>query len=148
MTPNKKSEQKRGYKEASKQFDLLRTKWPKAFPAKSHEVRPLASGAVTKLVDAFGWSHPYARAVLRTWKMREAYCRAVLCYPQRINLDGSATGEEVDEGSRARAKERLDKIAARAAGKANKLRGLTENRAQDEMLEPSLADVQATTKIA
>ena len=80
--------------------------------------------------------------------MREAYCKAVLCYAQRINLDGSATGEEVDDEARARAKERLDKIAARAAEKANKLSGLTESRAQDEMLEPSLADIQATTKIA
>jgi sRNA-binding protein len=148
MTPNKKIEQRRGYQEASKQFDLLRTKWPKAFPAKAHEVRPLASGTVTQLADAFGWSHPYARAVLRTWKMREAYCSAVLCYPQRITLDGLANGEEVDEGSRARAKERLDKIAARAAARANKLRGLTDSPAQDEMLEPSLADIQATTGIA
>jgi hypothetical protein len=31
---------------------------------------------------------------------------------------------------------------------ANKLRGLTDSRAQDEMLEPSLADIQAATKIA
>jgi hypothetical protein len=60
--------------------------------------------------------------------MSEAYCRAVLCFPQRINLDGSATGEEVDQGSPARAKERLDKIAARAAGKANKLRGADKPR--------------------
>jgi sRNA-binding protein len=148
MTPNKKIEQKRGYQEASKQLDLLRAKWPKAFPSKAHEVRPLASGTVTKLADALGWSHPYARAVLTTWKMREAYCKAVLCYAQRINLDGSASGEEVDDGARARARERLDKIAARAAEKANKLRGLTENGAQDEMLEPSLADIQATAKIA
>jgi sRNA-binding protein len=139
MTPDKKIEQKRGYQEASKQFELLRTKWPKAFPVKAHEIRPLASGAATVLAVAFGWSRPYARAVLTTWKMREAYCRAVLCYRQRIALDGSVTGEEVDDGARVIAKERLDKIAARAAKKANKLCSLADSRAEDEMLEPSRA---------
>ena len=38
-----------------------------------HEVRPLASGAVTMLADALGWSHPYARAVLNGVEMREPY---------------------------------------------------------------------------
>jgi hypothetical protein len=39
-------ETKRGYKEAPWQFEVLRAKWPKAFPAKPRDVRPLASGAV------------------------------------------------------------------------------------------------------
>jgi hypothetical protein len=38
-----------------------------------HEVRPLASRAVTMLADALGWSHPYARAVLNGVEMREPY---------------------------------------------------------------------------
>jgi hypothetical protein len=38
-----KSEKKRGYQEAFEQFEVLRAKWPKAFPAKAHEVRPLAA---------------------------------------------------------------------------------------------------------
>jgi hypothetical protein len=71
-----------------------------------------------------GWSYPYARAVLTTWKIREVYCRAFLCYPQRINLDGSVSGEEVDDTARALAKAQLDKIAARAVLKAEKLRVL------------------------
>ncbi len=46
------SERQRGFSEAFQQFDALRAKWPKAFPDKSHEVRPLASGAKQAAVDA------------------------------------------------------------------------------------------------
>jgi len=139
MTTNRKAELTRGYREGFGQFELLRTKWPKAFPAKSHEVRPLASGAVRVVMETLSWSHPYTRGVLMTWKLRAAYCRAVLGYPQRVNLDGSVSGEEVDDRARAGAQERLDKIAARAAEKAEKLRALKEGNSQDEILEPGRA---------
>jgi hypothetical protein len=40
---------------------------------------------------------------LERWKRRDAYCRAVLDYPTRIALDGSQTGETVDDFARAAA---------------------------------------------
>ena len=51
---NKKAEQRRGFKEGAQQFELLRAKWPRAFPAKSHEVRPLTNGAQQALVGLCG----------------------------------------------------------------------------------------------
>jgi sRNA-binding protein len=125
MTTSSKAEKKRGYQEGAQKFELLRAKWPKAFPAKPHEVRPLAGGATKALVEAFGWSLPYARAVLMVWKLRPAYCQAVLRYTHRINLDGSASDEEIDDVARAMAKERLEKIAARRAKGAGKSRVAT-----------------------
>jgi ProQ/FINO family len=119
MTSNYyKSEKKRGYEEAFLQFEILRAKWPKAFPAKGHQVRPLASGAVKIVATMLGWSPPYARAVLQAWKLREAYCRAVLAYSERITLDGAASGEVVDDVARALATERLAVIKARRARQA------------------------------
>jgi hypothetical protein len=53
------------------------------------------------------WSRPYTRAVLRTWKLRPAYCRAVLDYPVRFDLEGNPTDQLVDEGARILAKTRL-----------------------------------------
>ena len=69
------SERQRGLREAFQQFDALRAKWPMAFPHKSHEVRPLASGAKQAAVDALGWNAGYGRAVLRSWTLQPAYCR-------------------------------------------------------------------------
>jgi len=135
MTTTKKAEQKRGFQQAVQQFAVLRTKWPKAFPARSHEVRPLASGAVKVVADTFGWSHPYARAVLATWKLREAYCRALLDHSQRINLDGSVSDEQVDDAVRKVARQQLDGIAARNAQKAEKLRVRQERNAQHQISE-------------
>jgi hypothetical protein len=51
--------------------------------------------------------------VLRVWKSRAGYCTAVLAHPKRINLDGSANDEEVDENARALAKEQLAVLASR-----------------------------------
>src|SRR5208283_4726420 len=112
----KKDEWRRGAKDARQAFELLRARWPKAFPAKSHEVRPLAS-AVPAIVEALGWSPQYAKGVLSVWKGREAYCRAVLAYPQRIDLNGSPT-KDIDDEARALAKGRLEQIAARKESRA------------------------------
>src|SRR5271155_274538 len=116
-TMTDKSEKKRGYEEGGQKIELLRARWPKAFPAKSHEVRPLTNGAQQTMVEEFGWSPAYARAVLTVWKLRPAYCQAILRYPTRINLDGSPTGEEVDDAARDAATMRLEQRAKRQARK-------------------------------
>jgi sRNA-binding protein len=147
MTTPFKAEQKRGYQEGSQKLELLRATWPKAFPTKSHEVRPLAGGATKALVEAFGWSPPYARAVLMVLKLRPAYCQAVLRNTHRINLDGSASDEEIDDTARAMAKERLEKIAARRAKDAEKSRAATvaiEDDTQPKAPEPAPAAIVAT----
>ena len=39
-------ERTRGAKESSQQLEVLRQRWPFAFPIKHHDVRPLAASAV------------------------------------------------------------------------------------------------------
>ena len=124
-TTTNKSEKKRGYEEGGQKIELRRR--GKAFPAKSHEVRPLTNGAQQAMVEEFGWSPDYARAVLTVWKLRPAYCNAILRYPTRINLDGSPSGEEIDDAARATATKRLEERAAR---QARKLANLAEAEQQ------------------
>jgi len=114
-----KSNWKRGASESRQQIELLRARWPKAFPAKGHEVRPLANAAPA-IAEALGWSNAYARGVLRPWVLREAYCRAVLAHAMRINLDGSESELTVDDEARAMATARLALIAARKAQEAER----------------------------
>jgi sRNA-binding protein len=108
-----KLERNRGLKESREQIKVLQDKWPAAFPKQASLVRPLANGTAKTIAAAFGWSVAYTRAVLRVWKSRAAYCTAVLAHPKRINLDGSANDEEVDDKARALAKEQLAVLASR-----------------------------------
>ena len=64
-----------------------------------------------------GWSLPYTLGVLARWKMAPAYCQAVLCYDQRVALDGSPA-EMIDAKAKDLATRQLAQIAARKAAKA------------------------------
>lgn len=155
--PNKKAERARGFKDGFQHFELLRAKWPKAFPLKSHEIRPLTNSAQQALIDEFGWRPGYARGVLAAWKIRLAYCQAILRYPTRINLDGSASHEEVSDISRQQAKTQLERHAARQAKKAaaeqEKLRAAAEANAEPKTPTPEapaivIPDEKAATPAA
>jgi len=63
-----------------------------------------------------GWSLPYTLGVLGRWKMAPVYCQAVLCYDQRIALDGSPA-ETVDAEAKNLATKQLAQLAARKAAK-------------------------------
>lgn len=106
----------RGTKESRQQLAVLREKWPLAFPAKDQDVRPLAIGASREIATAMGWSLPYGLGVLGSWKMAPVYCEAVLCYSQRIALDGTPA-EPVDAQAKDLAAKRLAQLAARKAAK-------------------------------
>jgi len=110
-------ERKRGTREAGRQIAVLREKWPRAFPVKHQDIRPLALGAVDEIAAATGWSIQYALGVLTPWKMAAVYCRAVLVYEQRIALDGTPA-ELVDAEAKNLAAKQLAKLAARNARKA------------------------------
>ena len=125
-----KSDRNRGAQEARQAFELLRARWPQAFPAKAHEIRPLAN-VTADLQEAFGWSRDYTKGVLMVWKAREAYCRAILLYPNRVRLDGSVIEDAVDDEARAMAAARLERIAA---GKAK----AAERRAMEAASPPPL----------
>jgi sRNA-binding protein len=116
MVSTYRIERQRGSKESRQQFAVLRKKWPLAFPVKEQDVRPLAIGAAAEIGTAMGWSHPYTLGVLAGWKMAPVYCRAVLCYDQRIALDGSPA-ETVEAEAKDLAAKQLAKLAARKAAK-------------------------------
>jgi sRNA-binding protein len=117
MTSPSGIERTRGAKESSQQLEVLRERWPLAFPIKHQDVRPLAASAVGVIAATMGWSTGYTRGVLFGWKMTAAYCRAVLSHDQRIALDG-APAEPVDAKAKDLATKRLAQIAAKAAKKA------------------------------
>ncbi len=130
-----KSDWKRGAQDSWQAFDLLRAIWPKAFPAKSHEVRPLVN-VTAEVQEAFGWSPAYAKGVLSVWKAREAYCRAVLAYPNRVGLDGSPTEAIVDDQAREMATARLKQIAAKKAKAAERRAKEAADRAAEATAPP------------
>ena len=131
LTPDRKSEARRAYREVRTAIALLQQRWPAAFPEGSQQVRPLITGLVSPIAAALGWSHPYARAVLRTWKLRSAYCHAVLAHPVRFDLDGNPTDQPIEEEARTQAKARL-------AALADKRRRL-ETRLNERAVTPAAA---------
>ena len=109
-------ERDRGTEDARQQLAVLREKWPLAFPVEHQDVRPLAMGVARQVAAAMGWSLPYTLGVLGRWKMTPVYCQAVLCYDQRIALDGSPA-ETVDAEAKDLATKQLAQLAARKTGK-------------------------------
>jgi sRNA-binding protein len=113
ITGDRNSEARRAYREARTAITVLQQRWPAAFPEAPPQVRPLIAGLTPLIATALDWSPPYTRAVLRTWKLRPAYCRAVLEYPVRFDLDGNPTEQPVGEDARTMAKTRLDTWASK-----------------------------------
>ena len=113
ITLDRNSEARRAYRESRTAIALLQQRWPAAFPEMPQQVRPLIAGLTPLIAAAMDWSHPYTRAVLRTWKLRPAYCHAVLAHPVRFDLDGNSTDQPVDEDARTMAKTRLDTWASK-----------------------------------
>src|SRR3954469_10556367 len=113
ITLDRNSEARRAYRESRTAIMLLQQRWPAAFPATPQQVRPLIAGLAPLIAAALDWSRPYTRAVLRTWKLRPAYCHAVLVHPVRFDLNGNPTDQPVDEDARALAKIRLDTWASK-----------------------------------
>ena len=107
ITSDRNSEARRAYRESRTAIALLQQRWPAAFPEAPQQGRPLIAGLIPLIAAALDLSRPYTRAVLRTWKLHPAYCRAVLDHPVRFDLDGNPTDQLVDEGARTLAKTRL-----------------------------------------
>jgi sRNA-binding protein len=116
MASQYRIERDRGTNEAAQHIEVLRERWPLAFPVKGEDVRPLAISATDEIAAAMGWSRPYTLGVLRHWKMTAAYCRAILRHDQRIALDG-VPDEPVGAEAKDLAAKQLERLAA---GKATK----------------------------
>ena len=74
--------------------------------------------------------------MLSVWKAREAYCRAVLAYPNRVGLDGSPTETTVDDKAREMATARLEQIAVKKAKAAERRAKEAADRAAAEAAAP------------
>jgi sRNA-binding protein len=109
-------ERDRGIKEYRQELAELREKWPLAFPVNDQDVRPLAIEATGEIGAVMGWSLPYTLGVLSRWKMAPVYCQAILCYGQRIALDGSSA-EMVEAKAKDLATKHLARLAAGTAAK-------------------------------
>jgi sRNA-binding protein len=116
MSSTHQIERNRGIKDSRQQLAALREKWPLAFPAKHEDIRPLAVGTAGEIAAAVGWSLSYTLGVLAGWKMAPSYCEAVLCYDQRVALDG-LPAETIDAVARELATKRLARLAAREIAK-------------------------------
>jgi sRNA-binding protein len=83
-------------------------------------VKPLKLRALAEIIERTGWTSAYARGVLQAWKMRAAYCEAVLRENLRVNLNGEPLPETIDEKAREQTRKQLAVIAARkkTTGKA------------------------------
>jgi ProQ/FINO family len=76
---------------------ILRAKWPKAFPANPDDVRPLASGIGAVIAQSCGWSGKRTKRILEKWKLSPAYRRALERHENRVRLDGTESEEKVGE---------------------------------------------------
>jgi sRNA-binding protein len=122
----------RGLKESAAGIQVLRSLWPHAFPQEGHLVRPLVAGLAGQIAERTGWSLRYASGVLRGWKRRRAYCRAVLQYDRRWNLEGEEVADAVvEDAAREQARKQLARIAARWAK--------AEQRKAERSLKPAAA---------
>jgi sRNA-binding protein len=105
-----KEQRLQGLKESAKVIALLQEKWPRAFPQKYAAVRPLARSVKESIIAGTGWGGGYTHGVLAAWKSRLAYCDAVLRDSIRIDINGKATDEIVDDASRAMAAEKRQQV--------------------------------------
>jgi sRNA-binding protein len=123
-TVDRKAEHTRGHRTSREHIPALRERWPAAFPKDDRKVRPLVN-VVDPVAEAMGWTGSFAHGVIKGWKLRAAYCRAVMQHKERVNLDGSSSGQMVDDEARALAASRLAAIkvwgARRDAATAAKL---------------------------
>ena len=105
-----KEQRLQGLKESAKAIALLQEKWPRAFPKKYAAVRPLARSVKESIIAGTGWGGGYTHGVLAAWKSRLAYCDAVLRDSIRVDINGKATDELVDDTSRAMAAEKRQQV--------------------------------------
>jgi sRNA-binding protein len=123
-----------GLKESAQAIALLQEKWPRAFPKKYSAVKPLARSVTEAIVAGTGWNKDYTYGVLGAWKSRLAYCDAVLRDTIRIDIDGNATNEVVDDTSRTMAEQKRKQVLearrrreARQASRANDRTEISHN---------------------
>jgi ProP effector len=110
--PSKKEQEKQARREL---LEVLRERWPQAFPRDFRQVRPLAIG-INRDIAAYLPDQPLGRISIAIGIFQDlmgpAYYRAVLKGGPRYDLDGNPRGEVTPE-EQERAKRDLDAFHAR-----------------------------------
>jgi hypothetical protein len=90
----------------------------------SAEIAPRAAvnhRAYRDIAERTGWSPRYAAGVLHGWKLRGAYCDAVLRHEHRWNLNGEEVAHAVVEAAaREQAREPIGEDSGAAGEKTSK----------------------------
>src|SRR4051794_39751012 len=126
----RKAQSLQGLKESAKAIALLQEKWPRAFPKKYGAVKPLARSVKEAIVAGTGWNKNYTHGVLIAWKSRTAYCDAILRDAVRIDIDGNATDEVVNDESRAQAEQQRKRMLEASRRRAERKASKTNDRAE------------------
>src|SRR4051812_33863412 len=125
-----KEQRLQGLKESAKAIALLQEKWPRAFPKKYGAVRPLARSVKESIIAGTGWGGSYTHGVLAAWKSRLAYCDAVLRDSIRVDINGKARNELVEDTSRAMAEQKQKQILESRHRRAAREESKTNDRAK------------------
>jgi sRNA-binding protein len=125
-----KEQRLQGLKESAKAIALLQEKWPRAFPKKYAAVRPLARSVKESIIAGTGWGGGYTHGVLAAWKSRLAYCDAILRDSIRVDINGKATDELVDDTSRAMAEQKQKQVLESRHRRAAREESKTNDRAK------------------
>jgi sRNA-binding protein len=126
----RKAQSLQGLKESAKAIALLQEKWPRAFPKKYGAVKPLARSVKEAIIAGTSWNKNYTYGVLAAWKSRMAYCDAILRDTVRIDIDGNATDEVVNDESRTQAEQQRQQIIEARRRRAERQASKTNDRAE------------------
>ena len=107
-----KAEISRGRREFRQHLPALRERFPLVFPEDIKAVKPLHHSVTAAVAQAMGWTFPFARGVVKGYKLSIPYCHAVLRHRERIGPDGEpVAGSTVDDADRFSARCRIDDFA-------------------------------------
>jgi hypothetical protein len=103
-----KAEISRGRREFRQHLPALRERFPLVFPEDIKAVKPLHHSVTAAVAQAMGWTFPFARGVVKGYKLSIPYCHAVLRHQERIGPDGEpVAGSTVDDADRFSARCRI-----------------------------------------
>jgi hypothetical protein len=107
-----KTELSRGRRQFRQHLPILHERFPLVFPENINAVKPLHHSVTAAIAQAMDWTLPFARGVVKRYKLPLPHCHAVSRHQERIGPDGEPVeGSTVDDVDRFSAKCRIAKFA-------------------------------------